>query len=431
MAKPAGGQGWPASNRHDYEFLLLALGVLAAGLLLFSRAPGHLTDPELWAEDGRVWLQQAYQDGAKCLLRPEVGYLQTISRLTAFFTLAFPLRWAPLIFAAIAFVIQLMPAILLLSPRGAVLVPSLAGRVLMAAYYIGEPNSSEVYVNVTNAMWHLALVGFLIVLLPKPRTVFGFVTDTVTLVLAGLSGPIILFVAPIAWWHVIEQRHQRSFRPCVIYAAIASACALIQTGFILTSAHQARHGALGATLNRLFHIIADQVILGGLIGGPNTIGLLQIHFWARTLWPALVCMGAAILGVVAFVRGPSVYRQFVVLAGLILVTSLASPMVSYSVPQWEPMQYPGAGDRYFIIPMLAWFSTLLVAAEKPWGGIGHWIARLLLVTSLTGISHDWHYNPYTDTSYQDAAKAFDEAPAGTVITFPENPLTWNFKLTKH
>ncbi len=399
--------------------------------MLFSRGPGHLTHPELWAEDGRVWLQQAYQDGAKCLLRPMVGYLQTISRLTAFFALAFPLRWAPLIFAVIAFVIQLLPAILLLAPRGAVLVPSLPGRLLMVAYYIGEPNSSEVYVNVTNAMWHLALAGFLIVLLPKPRTALGLLTDIVTLALAGLSGPIILFIVPIACWHAIEQRRQPDQGKRLIYAALASACACIQLGYILLSAHKARHGALGATLNRLFHIGADQIVLGGLIGGPNTIGLLQIHFWARTLWPALACLGAGVIGVIAFVKGPTVYRQFVVLAGLILITSLATPMVSYSGSQWEPMQYPGAGDRYFIIPMLAWFSTLLVAAEKPWGVVGHWVARLLLLACLTGVSHDWRYHPYTKTTYQDAAKAFEEAPAGTVITFPENPATWSFKLKKH
>ena len=112
---------------------------------------------------------------------------------------------APLIFALIAFVIQLTPVALLLSPRGAVLLPSRTARLLLVLYDIGMPNSSEVYVNLTNAMWHLAIVVFMLVVLPKPRSLAGLAVDVSVLVLGGLSGPLVLFIAPIAWWQVASR----------------------------------------------------------------------------------------------------------------------------------------------------------------------------------------------------------------------------------
>ena len=110
------------------RIFLNVLGVLGSAGLLFSRGPGHLLHPELWAEDGVVWLHRAYSAGWHCLTIPCAGYLQTLSRLGALLAVALPLTQAPLIFALIAFVIQLTPVVLLLSPRGALLPPSRTAR---------------------------------------------------------------------------------------------------------------------------------------------------------------------------------------------------------------------------------------------------------------------------------------------------------------
>ncbi len=110
--------------------------------------------------------------------------------------------------------------------------------------------------------------------------------------------------------------------------------------------------------------------------------------------------------------------------------ALKSPMVSAVIPQWEPMQYPGVGGRYYIIPMLAWFTTLLVLATVRWRFGLQWVARGLVLCCAVGVVYDWHYTPYVHTGYHSAAKMFDRAPPGTVVTFPENPVPWHFELTK-
>jgi hypothetical protein len=418
-------RGWSGSR-----IFLNVLGVLGAAGLLFSRDPGHLLHPELWAEDGVVWLQGAYNVGWRCLLIPCAGYLQTLSNLGGLLVAGLPLTQAPLIFALIAFVIQLTPVVLLLSPRGAVLLPSRTARLLLVLYDVGMPNSSEVYVNLTNAMWHLAIVAFLLVVLPKPRSIAGLVVDVIVLVLGGLSGPLVLFIAPIAWWQVAALRQQGDGGKRVLYAVTLSLCAVVQGALVIAQSAENRIGHLGASFDRLVHILANQVILGGVIGAHDVRRLLTWHLWLHS-WPAaLCCAGAAVLGVAAFVRGPAVYRQFAVLAVLIMASGLKSPMVSISA-QWMAMQHPEIGDRYYIFPMLAWFMTLLVlAAERSRFGL-NWVARGVMLCCVVGIVTDWRHVPYAHTGYYEAAKKFDRAAPGTTVVFSENPISWKFTLTKH
>ena len=424
-------QVWFVVYRPTWGLGLFWLCLAGFALLLFSREPGHLLAPQLWAEDGAIWIAYGYDYGLATLLQPRAGYLQTLSQLGGLLGIMLPFTAIPLFFALVAFAVQLAPAALLLSRRGAALIASLPIRLLLVAYYIGQPNSAEVYVNLTNAMWHLALLAFLLVVLPKPKTRFGLGLDIALLLLAGLSGPLVLFIAPLAWWQVLRLRRQPDAAARLAYAGVLSLCALAQGLAVLASLGAQRQGHLGVTLDRLFHILADQIVLGGTIGGANVSTLLAQHWWLHTLPPALCCLAAVALGLVAFIKGPDAYRQLVVLSALIMASALRSPMITEVMPQWYPMQYPGIGDRYYIIPMLAWFATLLVLAARPWAwGAGHWLARALIAVCLVGMVADWRYLPYPPTGYYDAARTFDRAAPGTVVVFPEDPAPWKFTLTK-
>jgi hypothetical protein len=417
-------------SRPRQVFCLNCFGVVAAAVLLFSRCPSRLLQPELWAEDGLGWLHAAYESGVYCLAKPLAGYLQTLPRLAALLAVHRPLTEAPLIFAVIAFVIQLAPAILLLSARGKALIPNLPVRLLLVLYYISEPNSSEVYVNLTNAMWHLALLAFLLVVLPKPQTRAGVALECLVLVLAGLSGPFVLFIAPIAWWQVAAQRTRTGSGKRLLYAALLTACAIVQGWIVLHQAAGAREKHLGATLGRLVHILSDQIFLGGTIGG-RLVGMLMAQAWWMSFWPAAICCLAAIgLGLYAFVKGPAVFRQFAVLSALIMVSALKSPQIAPVIPQWQVMQYPSIGDRYYIFPMLAWFATLLTVAARSSPLGMRWLARVLLLCCAVGVIGDWIYMPYPRTSYQESAKLFDQASPGTMVIFQENPAPWHFWLVK-
>lgn len=75
------------------------LFAVAAFILIVSRRPSSLTNPQFWAEDGRNWYADAFNHGILySLTTPEAGYFQTFSRLTAIASLSVPLAYAPLFF---------------------------------------------------------------------------------------------------------------------------------------------------------------------------------------------------------------------------------------------------------------------------------------------------------------------------------------------
>jgi hypothetical protein len=412
--------------------------MLLCAVLLFSREPGHLLRPGLWAEDGPRWLRQAYELGFPCLWIPSSGYLQILSRLVALLAVQFPLTLAPFLFASVAFLVQLLPAVLLLSSRGAKLVPSLLLRGLIAVYYVGAPNSSEVYVALTNAMWHLSLAAFLIIALPKPLTWWGRVSDVLILLSAGLSGPMTLFLVPIAWWHWFAQRNDEGAKVNVYYALALTLCAIIQVAVLITHMAGSRLGDLGATPALFAHILVNQLFAGGIIGarfvrqyvtGPFSLAPTGPEWWADSRYAVLFCFLGLGVWAAAFLKGPTVYRQYAVFSALIMASALASPLVSLHGPQWPPMIFPGIGGRYFMLPILAWFVAFLVLASgRQWWA---WLARGVVLCFAVGVFGDWYYTPYVPTDYNQQAEAFERASPGTKFVFSENPFPWHFSLTKH
>ena len=138
-------------------------------LIIFSRRPDAILNPQFWAEDGRVWYADAYNQGViYSFFTPEAGYYQTISRLVAVFAQIFPLGYAPLFFNLAAIFVKILVVNFLLSSRLSNLIPSLAGRMLLAFIYLAMPHSHETNANLTNAQWHLAMLSFLIITLCFP-----------------------------------------------------------------------------------------------------------------------------------------------------------------------------------------------------------------------------------------------------------------------
>jgi hypothetical protein len=285
-------------------------------------------------------------------------------------------------------------------------------------------------VNLTNAMWHLALAAFLVIVFPKPRSFAACAADVVLLLLSGLSGPLVLFLVPIAWWQSWRDRSMPQSRLGILYAALLTLCALVQLYFITSGAGGGRQSLLGATVLLFVHILANQVILSAILGKAWVSSLIKLPWWTGSWWAAAPVLLAVAATLWAFCKGPALYRQFLVLALLSLAAALKSPMISLTQPQWGPIQYPGIGGRYFFLPQLAWFATLLVLASlRPlWL---RWAARLLMLCCVIGLAADWKILPYPPSPFATQATSFEKMPIGTSMTFDENPPGWQFTLTKH
>src|SRR5208282_5535350 len=115
--KVAEGQDFPANWSGFMEerlapkrnFYLVCLTLISFGLVA-SRRPDALFHPQFFAEDGVIFYQQAFNTGwLKALETPVAGYYDTISRLVAAVSMAFPIWAAPPIFNVAAIAIQISP----------------------------------------------------------------------------------------------------------------------------------------------------------------------------------------------------------------------------------------------------------------------------------------------------------------------------------
>lgn len=126
--------------------------VVAAAVLLALRKPWALHTPQLWAEDGEIFLNQDDQFGLRAFVTPYNGYLHFLPRLIAWLAShTVDVTWWPALYNSFAFAATVAVFARLGSPR--VELPAKPWLMLALVLVAG---SGEVLINVTNLQWHVA-----------------------------------------------------------------------------------------------------------------------------------------------------------------------------------------------------------------------------------------------------------------------------------
>lgn len=393
--------------------------------MLATRDLGALTHPALWGDEGWLFYPQAYESGLRSLLWPDNGYLNTAQRLGALSAvyLRLPLVWVPTVFSAIALGTQLLTALFLASSRIAPLWPHARQRGAFALLYLALPNSFETLGTLTNIQWHLALLAYMVVIAPPPRRAWCGLFDAGVLVVGGLSGPFAILLAPFAAYRTWTFRRDPPARRVSVWRlAIVVACACVQGCFILSVS---RHfpAPLGAGFIPLARIVATRVVLSFLLSVHVVSQLVHTRVWRQDTLPVLVTVTAVLATGVALLRGGAALRMFLLFVAVVFASELASPAVSLTAPQWEVMSVPtgGAGQRYFLMPMLGWAAVLFALAGGPSGRWRQAARVCLAVTALLAVPADWLYPRGRATGFVALARAFNAAPPGARFEFPVLP----------
>jgi hypothetical protein len=374
---------------------------LAVLLATFSRCPSLFTHAQFYAEDGRVWYANAYNQGwLHTLLWVNVGYLSLVERLSTGVALLAPLRYAPLAMAFLGTVWQWLPVAILVSPRCRKWAP-LPARCLFAALYVAIPNAQEINVVLTNSMWHLALAALLLAFSSAPRSWLGYVVDCVVFPVFALSGPFGILLAPVMlvfWW-------LRRQGWTLAMLAVTSAGAAVQIGTLMHSGGGRVMGVLGATPQMFVRIVGGDIFAGGMLGRfpfatVAPFGLLALVFVAG-VGVYLYCLRAVSLEL----------KLFMIYSVALLLAGLRSPLITGPKPLWDEL----AGDkfcRYWFFPTVAFL----------WGA--SWCAvyaRARLFRS---------YTPYPDEHFPASVQRFQQAPVGERVTIPIVPAPWTMELVK-
>lgn len=355
----------PRKNRISYASVV---AVLAACLLLLRGIP-RLRHAALFAEDGQIFLAQAHNSGLAALLKPYAGYLELISRIIAALLDPFPVTAAPVLYAVAALLVHAAMLTPALSARLDWIIPGQMLRAVLFTLLCLMPPLWEVLGNISNLIWVGGITLLLLMLSDDPRSGAGRVGELVALVALGLSGLMIVFLAPGFVWRWWRTRSRHS----LAVVAVAAGAALVQGVILLLSNRQTPGGSLPA----LPPVWVERIGASWLFGDIDILN----SPWRMVLSVAALvwCVGAVVVTVV-------VLRHTAVVLWLLHFALLAVAVLAYGY-----MPPPFSWQRYFVVPM-AIVVLLLVAVI----GARRWamVAAVWLAVGVGAMVHDFAPEPY-------------------------------------
>lgn len=403
--------------------------IVLALIILYFRNPQLFTHPQFWAEDGRVWFQEAHNFGFfSSVIRHQDGYFQTFARLVASTASLFPLRYAPRIFSFASIAMFLLPALFILSKRFKSIISFSWGRILLFLLYVVLPNTAELHGNLTNAQWYLGLLVALILVSEKPKSIWGKVFDVAALVLCALSGPfgIIIGVFGVLLWWFTKNNYT------LLQGVLLLSFSLAQVGSLFVNGGRPGN-MLGANVGLFFEILSKQVLSGLLLGSQGYLWFSQHMDSSAVLFVILACLGLVVM--MYQLDTGSWNLRFVVIFGVaIFFATLASPTVAQTGNSpWQLLLDSYAGARYWLIPMFAFALVVVVSLHNSNPLWIRLLSSLLLSLSLIGIIFDFKDPPLPDLEYAKYMREYNHAAIGSIVRIPINPLgseDWTMRLVK-
>ena len=407
------------SERKKHESLLIGVGIACLLLALLSRSPALVLKARFFAEDGKIFYQQAHELGfVRSVFVPYAGYLHLFPRLIAGLSLLLPLFYVPLFFNVAALTVQCITAVYICSARMRNVAP-LAMRAVVAFLYLGLPHIGEVWGRLTNSQWHLAVLSFLILIAAPAPGRLGTWFDRVALVVGALTGPFSLLLLPIA---LVPALFRRSSRTIANLAIVGSGAAVQAVTLLLHGRPET--GNLGASFPLLFKLLTHGLFLT----------LLEDPWHTRPLFSDIgYCVLVAALPVLAWIlwKGSFEMRCALLLGGMVIAASLASPIITNVGEQWPAMLTSGGGERYWFIPRVVTVVAGLWVATQSFSKWARAAGVLAMVFVVIFCIQGWRIEQWPGIHFRTYAHVFNGLPVGAMLRVPiEPPPIWNMEITK-
>lgn len=313
--------------------------LLVIAVLFLRMGDVNFTDGKyIWAEDGSIFINQAFSLGLESIFEPYAGYIHLYPRLVSFLSVQVGLSFLPTIF--------FLGWIGAVTYSGFVVFKwlynqtySIAVAMIVLLLVLLQPHTGETFFNITNAQWFLSLA--LIVLLIDKEYKINY-RNFYILILLGLTGPFSVLVLPILFSNIV---FKKDLKENYVKYLIVLVTASIQIYFMTKSGRIS-----GAVDTNIFHWLKSFYIFI-TFGTHGFFALLSVLIW-----------GVLFIYVVKFFC--DVYKQRFTahqLNGFLILIALA---VIYLAGLWSTKQSPltlhplGGGARYFIIPYALFLISL-------------------------------------------------------------------------
>jgi hypothetical protein len=321
-------------SRISLSLILVAITVLA----LFFRRPDQFLHPYIWVEDGFYNLKTFAQHGAYVLIEPLAGYHLFAVKLLSYLAFSISVPWAPEIELVLigTFTCAVILAIFL-SPT------HLPQPFLCAIAPLLVPMAPEVFAVAPYAGWWAGLLLFLV---PLWRSREATPWRWFTILLGGLSSPIIVPIAGIQSARAIIDRSR-------IEIATAALCVLVAAVQFITFWSIA---GIPMLATRPRDLLKDSI---GLVGSFFVGSQPDHNYYLAAGAVAASFFGASVW---AIRRGLDRYfLLFMMMAGAACFASLSRAPLSLIHPYLS-------GPRYFFYPfvLFIWAGIWIATQMRPW-----------------------------------------------------------------
>lgn len=415
------------------------IGVFVVSATLITlRRPDIFLYPQFWAEDGGYWFKDAYNGQIfASLFTPMAGYLQTISRLAGAVTTLFPLSYAPLVFNVLAITIKILPILFILSERFRSVIPSLKTKIALIAMYIALPNTNEVFVNITNAHWHLALLSILILMAKPSENKWWKIFDGFFVALMCLSGPFCIFMIPAALLRYIyspldERKRLRYIY--IIFSFFTGVQLITMVAGNVLGARQIQENRY--SLDAFIKLVAGQIYIASLVGEKGYAFFLEylqhVNVYIRVLFMYLIFVVGTAIMTFSFLKNGKELKAFVIFCVSTFAFSLVRPMVIVTgeLSQWQIMTLPGNATRYYFLPMLAFLVSVIALFSKKNSLQVKLLGVCISLVFIVGVVFEFFYPPWPNYYYQDQVRAFEQQPVGSFADIQIVPSIYKMRLYK-
>jgi hypothetical protein len=416
--------------------LVILLTTICVILIFILRGADRLRNPQLWAEDGSIFFQDAYNLSFwESILKTYKGYYHLLPRLFAEAALILRLELVPTVFVIVALIIGVFCCCFFLLDGFSWIIASRYQRSLICIVFAALPANDEVVLRFVNMQWYIGLLAMLLVLLEMPRSWLGRLSYiTIWLIVVATAPQTVIFLPCL----LVRAWFERHHRPVLLFAST-----VVATVFVFVAYNSASEPSItkspfdaSAFLIAVFNVLAYRVFATASLGLNTLLNVMGGAYAPLAyIWylPSLVFAGSVAILLLRHRR----YRQLILwsyfgycIVAPVLLALAGRPAL---IQDAQLLTNLTGGERYYMLSIaalyLAAFWAVATFAEQ-----SRWLVPalgLLCLLLMPAISSDFAVARLNDRQWYAEVQRIKlrEAQSGGTITVPLAPYTpWAMQL---